>query len=263
MTLSAAPTKPTKRPRFKEALRRQGPFLVSLVIVLGLWEFLGRTMDLLALPPVTEIAAAMLEFLRDGTLFDSLTVSLITLSIGMVAAIVLGVIIGAAMGLSRTIEGALDIYVNAMMAAPMVAFVPVFILVFGLGYPTRVLTVVIFAIFPIIVNTFAGLRNVDPTHIEMSRSYGATRRQMMWQVRLPGAFPYLLAGIRIGTARGVKGLINGEVLVTVVGLGGLVHRYGTAFSMERLYAIIAYLVALALVLVWLVDRVSRWLIRQE
>ena len=97
----------------------------------------------------------------------------------------------------------------------------------------------------------------------MARSFGATPQQMLWQVRIPNAFPYLLAGVRLGMARGVKGLINGEVLVTVVGLGGLVHQYGTAFTMDRLYAVIFFIVALALVLVRCVEWLSRRLVPQS
>jgi NitT/TauT family transport system permease protein len=243
-------------------LAHNGPFLLSFVLVMATWELLGRTLDLLMLPPISAIFAALWQFTIDGTLADQLFVSLLTLFIGMVISILLGIAIGAAMGLSRTVESALDVYVNAMMAAPMVAFVPLFILLFGLGYPTRVLTVIIFAIFPIIVNAFAGLRNIDRSTVEMARSFGATKRQLLWQVRIPGAFPYLLAGIRLGTARGVKGLINGEVLVTVVGLGGLVNQYGTAFTMDRLYAIIFFIIALALVLVRGVEWISRRLVPQ-
>jgi NitT/TauT family transport system permease protein len=180
----------------------------------------------------------------------------------MTISIVLGILIGGAMGLWRTVESALDVYVNAMMAAPMVALVPLFILLFGLGYPTRITTVIVFAIFPIIVNAVAGLRNVDRSAVEMARSFGATPRQLTWQVRIPSAFPFLLAGVRLGTARGVKGLINGEVLVTVVGLGGLVHRYGTAFTMDRLYAVIFFIIAMAMVLIGAVDWMSRRLVPQ-
>ena len=111
-----------------------------------------------------------------------------------------GIVIGTLMGRFRTVEYALDVYINAAMAAPMVAFVPIFILIFGIGYPTRVLTVVIFAIFPIIVNTFAGIRNVDPSIVEMGRSFGAGERQLFWQIRVPAAFRLLSAGIRLGTA---------------------------------------------------------------
>jgi NitT/TauT family transport system permease protein len=241
---------------------RHGPFILSFIGLIAIWEILGRTLDLLVLPPMSDIAAAWWGFVVDGTLFESLVVSLITLFAGMAIAIVIGIVVGGAMGMSRTVESALDVYVNGLMAAPMVAFVPLFILLFGLGYPTRIMTVIVFAIFPIIINAFAGLRNVDRPAVEMARSFGASKSQLMWQVRIPSAFPYLLAGIRLGTARGVKGLINGEVLVTVVGLGGLVSQYGTAFTMDRLYAVIFFIIAMAMVIVRLVDWLSRRLVPQ-
>jgi NitT/TauT family transport system permease protein len=247
---------------FRRWSKKHGPFVLSFVGILALWEVLGQTLNLLVLPPMSRILAALWRFTIDGTLAENLVISLITLFAGMGIAILLGIIIGGAMGLWRTVESALDVYVNAMMAAPMVAFVPLFILLFGLGYPTRIITVIVFAIFPIIVNAFAGMRNVDRPALEMARSFGATHRQLMWQVRIPSAFPYLLAGIRLGTARGVKGLINGEVLVTVVGLGGLVNQYGTAFTMDRLYAIIFFIIAVAMVLIRGVDWLSRRFVPQ-
>ena len=179
-------------------LVKHGPFTLSFIGLIALWEIAGRSLELLVLPPMSEIAAALWTFLLDGTLFENLVVSLVTLFAGMAIAIAVGAVIGGAMGLSRTVESALDVYVNAMMAAPMVAFVPLFILLFGLGYPTRIMTVIVFAIFPIIVNAFAGLRNVDRPAVEMARSFGASKAQLMWQVRIPSAFPYLLAGIRLG-----------------------------------------------------------------
>ena len=255
-----APQRPLRdalRTRFTDNV----PLLVSLLAIVVVWEVVGRTADLTVLPPLTEIFGALWRFLTDGTIFDSLGVSMITLGLGMAISISLGILIGAMMGRYRTVEFALDVYINAAMAAPMVAFVPVFILVFGIGYPTRVLTVIIFAIFPIIVNTFAGIRNVDPSLVEMGRSFGASERQLFWRIRVPAAFPLLLAGVRLGTARGVKGLINGEVLVAVVGMGAMVERFGTPFSMERLYALIFFLVALALILVRGVDWLSRRIVR--
>jgi NitT/TauT family transport system permease protein len=147
------------------------------------------------------------------------------------------------------------------MSAPMIAFVPMFILLFGIGYETRVVTVIIFAIFPIIINTFVGVRSVDPSLIEMSKSFGANERQLFWQVRLPGAFPLMASGLRLGTSRGVKGVVNGEVLIAVVGLGGLVKQYGNAFSMDGLYAIVIYLVIFAMILLTVVDRTLHALVR--
>lgn len=247
----------TRRLRLRGMAIAWGPVAISAIILAVAWEYFGRTSDSIVFPPLSEIFSAFWQFLIDGTFFESLTVSLITLVIGMLVSIVLGVAIGALMGRFRTAEYALDVYINAMMAAPMVAFVPVFILLFGIGYPTRVITVILFAIFPIIVNTFTGIKGVDPSLVEMGRSFGGNERQLFWRVRVPAAAPLLLAGIRLGTARGVKGLINGEVLVAVVGLGALVSQYGTAFSMDRLYAVIFFIVGLALITVKIVESISR------
>ena len=238
-----------------------GPFLVSLVVILCAWEVAARLADTLVLPPLSAVVAKFWQFLVDGTFIDATAVSLGALALGMLLSIVGGVVIGALMGRYRSVEYALGVYVDAAMSAPMIAFVPLFILLFGIGYPTRVITVIIFAIFPIIINTFAGVRSVDPSLVQMARSFGANERQLFWQVRLPGAFPLMASGMRLGTSRGVKGVVNGEVLIAVVGLGGLVNQYGNAFSMDSLYAIVFYLVAVAMLLLYLVDGVLHRLIK--
>jgi len=261
VVVSRPPVLPGPARALQDWVRNLWPFLLSLALVLAAWEIVGRTANLLVLPPMSEILSALWRFIVTGTLFEPLAISLTTLGLGMAISIILGVAIGAAMALIRPVEYALDVYVNAAMSAPMIAFVPIFILIFGLGYPTRIIAVIIFAIFPIIVNTFAALRNTDPSLVEMARSFGASRNQLFWQVRLPDSFRLMLAGIRLGTARGVKGLINGEVLIAVVGLGALVTTYGNAFSMDRLYAIIIFLIILALITVRLVDWIARSLVR--
>jgi NitT/TauT family transport system permease protein len=216
---------------------------------------------LLVLPPISASLAALWQFTIDGSFAEHLQVSMLTLALGMALSVVIGVIVGTAMGLSKWMEAALDVYVSAAMSAPLIAFVPIFIILFGIGYPTRVITVVIFAIFPIIINTMAGLKNADYRLVEMARSFGARGWRLFWHVRVPSAFPLMLVGIRLGTARGVKGLINGEVLIAVVGLGSLVSTYGNAFTMDRLYAVIFFLIAVALIVVALVDLGVRSLIR--
>lgn len=246
-----------RRSRTGERLTAVGLALLLLIV----WEVTAHAADLLVLPPISEIVPALIVFIQDGTLLDALGVSMLTLVIGMAIAVLLGIAIGALMGLFRRVEYALDVYVNAGMSAPLIAFVPLFVLLFGIGYPTRVLVVVLYAIFPIIVNVFAGMRNVDRSLVEMGESFGASGRQQFWNIQLPHAFPLVLAGIHIGASRGIKGLITGEVLIAVVGLGALVDRYGSAFTMDRLYAIIFVLVALSMVLVWSIEAISRRLIR--
>jgi NitT/TauT family transport system permease protein len=210
------------------------------------WELAGRAANFLYFPPLSEVLAALADLIADGTIARELAASVFALVVGMGIAIVIGVLIGALMGVSATIRETLDVFVDAMMAAPTVAFVPLFVLLFGLGFPTRVAAVVLFAIFPLIINTQAGVRAYDANLVEMGRSFGASRRQMFRELRLPMAYPHLHAGLRIGVARGVDGMMTGEVLIAATGLGGLLGRFGNAFTMDYLYAVILVLLAMVI-----------------
>ena len=249
------PTRRRGRTRASRLFREQVPVVGSGILVLVAWEFLGRTMDYYALPPFSDVIQSLWTMLQDGTLIGAMGSSMVILAVGLAIAIPGGILIGTLMGVSRHVSWALDIYVNGAMVAPMIAFVPVFVIVFGLGYQPRLATVILYSIFPVIVNTEAGIRNADRSLLEMGHSFGATPSQLFWRVRLPDAMVFIKGGLLIASSRGVKGLISGEVLIAVVGLGGLIHKYGSAFSMTQLYGLIIFLIVLALTLRILVDRV--------
>ena len=158
-------------------VRSQLPLVTSLVLVVATWEVVGRTAGFLYLPPLSEVVRILWRMLGDGTIARELRASLAALGGGMGVAILAGVVTGTLMGLFPMVQYALDVYLDAAMAAPMVAFVPVFILVFGLGYVTRIVTVIVFAFFPIVVNTFTGIRSPNDDLIQMGRSFGATPGQ--------------------------------------------------------------------------------------
>jgi NitT/TauT family transport system permease protein len=240
---------------------RQEPLAISIVVVAVAWEVVGRAGDLLFLPPLSKVVVALWGLLEDGTIARELRTSLLALAGGMAVAIIAGVTTGALMARFELVRHTLDVYLDAAMAAPMTAFIPVFILLFGLGYATRMVTVIVFAFFPIVVNTFTGMYRPREDLMEMARSFGATPRQLLWQVRLPMAYGHIRAGVRLGMARGVDGLITGEVLIAAVGLGGLVSRFGNAFTMERLWAVVLVIVALALLAIRVTDAVGKLVVR--
>ncbi|MFC0531643.1 ABC transporter permease [Phytohabitans kaempferiae] len=252
----AAPAAPAA-PRWHEHL----PSIATLLGLAVVWEIAGHTLDYAYLPPLSDVFVRLWELVLDGTIPRELGASLTALAVGMLIAVVAGVLIGLLMGAFPLVRYTLDVYVDAVMVAPVVAFVPLFILLFGLGFQTRVATVVLFAICPIIVNTAAGVRSVDRNLVTMARSFQATPAQTFWQVQLPMAWGHVQAGLRLGVARGVDGVITGEVLIAVVGLGGLITRFGDAFSMDRLYAVVFVIVALVVLSTRLVDLAGRLLVR--
>jgi NitT/TauT family transport system permease protein len=149
-----------------------------------------------------------------------------------------------------------------MMAAPGLAYLPLLVIWFGTDLVSRICVVVIFAIFPILLNTVAGVRHVDATLVEMARSFQAPQREILLKVMVPNALPLIMAGVRIGTGRAVKGVITAEVFLTIVGLGGLIMRFGSSYRTDLLLATVATVVVFGLVVTelvkWFDRRLTRW-----
>ncbi len=231
--------------RVRADLRRHWISIVSALAVVVIWEIVGRAAQFPYLPPPTRVLAALWTLSINGTIVKALSATLAALAIGLLSAIVLGIGIGTAIGLSRPARLALGPYVDALMSAPMTAFVPLFILLFGLGILTRIVVVIVFAFFPIVVNTQAGMMAAREDLIEMARSFGANRWEIFWKVRLPMSYDHIATGLRMGMARGVEGNITGEVLIAAVGIGALVTQYGRAFTTDKLFAIVIVIILMS------------------
>ena len=222
------------------------PTATALVLGAGLWEGLGRLHLTPLIPPVTGVLSALGRMVATGELQKNLSLSLLSLALGYGAAAVVGVVLGVAMGYDRRVEALFDMYVNAFLAAPSAAFVPLMVVFFGLGQGPVAATVFIFSCFVIVVNTCTGVKQVDRSVLEMARAFCAGRRLVFWRILLPGALPMIMAGLRLGAGRAVKGLVVGEALISLVGLGGALQLYGGAFQVESVYALVLVLVAISL-----------------
>ncbi len=166
------------------------------------------------------------------------------------------------MGRYRRVEKALDIYVNALLISPAMIFAPIFFAIFGLSGAVRIAVIIMYSVFVIIMNTATAIRTVDPALVEMASSFGANERQIFLRVLLPASLPLIFAGIRLGMGRAVKGMINGEMLIAMVGLGALAQRYGSQFEASKVFAIAMVVLIIALVCNWIVqiveNRVTSW-----
>jgi NitT/TauT family transport system permease protein len=221
--------------------------VLAVALAIG-WELVARFGHFLFLPPLSTTLRALARIFADGTMPSVLAGSALTLGIGVAISVSCGLLIGAAMARWRMVDEVLRPFISGMMSAPIIALVPVFIALFGIGYATRLATVVVFSIFPVILNTYEGLRVVEPSLVDMGRSFGARNAQLYWHVRLPAALPLIRAGFHLCMLRAVRGLVNGEVLIAVVGIGGVLQTYGAAFAMPELWAVIITIVAFAFAL---------------
>lgn len=233
--------------------------VISIISLAILWEIAGQTLDSVLIPPLSKIASAWIRLLISGKLLANLLMSLWTLAAGFFLAVIVGVIVGLLMGRFRAVEHFLDLYINTLMSAPMTAFVPALILWFGLGIESRIAVVFLFAVFVIVINTMTGVKQVDRTFVEMGRSFGAREAEVFFKIILPAAMPAIMAGIRLGMGRAVKGMVTAEMLLTLTGIGAMIMQYGSAFATDALFAVILTILIVAMITMKLVEAVDQWL----
>ena len=228
-----------------EVFGRKIPMSASLIVWAVLWEIVGQ-LDLVSLiPPLSNVVMRLAEIVPTETFIDALALTARSFAAGTSIAILAGVPIGVLMGRSEIADRLLLPWVNVFVSAPLTALVPIIMALFGFGETTIILTVVLFALWIIILDARAGTRSISNSLVEMAQSYGASYWQAFSKVYVWAALPEILAGIRLGMVRAIKGVIIGQLIVSVVGFGYLFEIYQSNFLMEHLWALLLVLFALA------------------
>lgn len=235
--------------------------LAAVAALLVGWELLGRLDLSMFVPPLSRVAAVWWRLLLDGTLLRAGSSSLVSLVKGFVPAAVLGVVVGLAMGRFATVRYVLDGWVNGLMSAPLSALVPVLIALFGIRDTVVAATVFMFSFFVIVVNTMTGVRGTEPSLVEMARAFGAGEAALFRRIYLPAALPAVMLGLRLGAVQAVKGMVVGEMLISLVGLGERLIYYGNTFLITELYAVILSVLLIALATAELVQSLDRALVK--
>jgi NitT/TauT family transport system permease protein len=227
--------------------------LLSIASVVGgflLWEFVGRFLIgkslFLAVP--SQIALAGVDLWTNGVLQRHITVSLQEFLIGYGLGIALGVPIGLLLAVSRRSRAILSPWVDGLYATPVIAIAPLVILWFGIDIWSKVFVVISVVIFPVIINTEAGVRATPKTLVEAVTCFGATRLQIFQKVMLPSALPFIFAGMRLGIGRGLIGVVVGELFGARAGLGRLIAESAETFNMPNLFVGVLLLAAAGIAL---------------
>ncbi|MDO8212526.1 ABC transporter permease [Conexibacter sp. CPCC 206217] len=215
-----------------------------IAAILLIWQYIGEREGDFFLAPPTSVIDAFGEELRDGAIWGIVGSTVSGVLIGFAIAAVIGVTIGTLMGTSRAAAKALNPLISAGYVVPEAAMVPLLIIWFGLGMTPRVISVVLFAVFEIIVSTYAGVRNVDPVLGQVARSFGASRAQLFRRVTCMAALPYIFAGLRMGAARAVKGMVVAELLFAATGVGGAIQDAANAYQTDK---VMVYVIVVTLI----------------
>lgn len=214
--------------------------LVSFLVLVGIWQLIAMVLHLspVVLPTPAEVAAAWWDVLLHGGLLGALGFSVEVTLIGFGISVLTGVPAGIAMGLLRRFRYVLDPYVTILLSTPYVAFVPVLLTWTGLGTKAQIAAAFLFSFPFIVVNSEAGIREMQASMIAMARSYETPPLQTFRKVLLPGAAPFIFLGFRLGMSHGFKGVVIAEMIISYAGIGGLVAEYGGAFRTDHLLAVI-------------------------
>ena len=240
------------------ALFRYG--FVALILIV--WQIVGPFISPIFFTYPTKIAVAFYDLILSGELPYYLGQSLEVMLYGLGIAIIVGIPLGIGMARFRRLDWALDLPINALYATPLVAVVPLLVLWFGIYLKAKIIVVFLFAVFPVLINTYQGVRECDKNMIEVARSYRSSEWRMWQDVLLPFAVPYIIAGIRLAIGRGLIGMIIAEFYTTISGLGFMITRYANVFEMDKVFVPVIVLmvlgVSLTTMLKWFGRRIAPW-----
>jgi ABC-type nitrate/sulfonate/bicarbonate transport system permease component len=235
---------------------------ISIVSMILLWEFFGREVDPIFASYPSAIAQAAVHLVTSGVLMKAFLQSMQALVVGYVAAAVLGISLGLILGRYRTAESGLGIYVYAADSTPLIALIPLFVLWLGLGFSVKVLIIFVLAVSPIVMNTWAGVKSVPRTLIELGDAFVASDAAVMRKIILPATLPYIMTGLRLAVGRSIIGMVVAEFFTSISGLGGLILRSGEGLDTAEMFVPVILLMALGLSLSnlvsWLEHKVAPW-----
>jgi NitT/TauT family transport system permease protein len=234
----------------------------SVVAVILLWEYFGRDVNPLFLSYPSAILRAFVALMGAGEFQRQALGSMQVYAVGLSAALVVGILAGLLMGRYRLAEYIMDPFVYALDATPRVALIPVLLLWFGLGPPAKIAIVFLSGVFPVLMNTFSGVRTVSGGLVDVGRAYGAREGKIFTKIILPASLPFIMAGIRLAVGRALIGIITAEMFAAVTGLGALLIRYSSALATDKFFVPVIFLALLGVLLTHAVEilekRLAPW-----
>ncbi len=237
--------------------------LLSFGLAFGCWEIAGRWPVSVAFPPFSQTLLALLRMIVDGSLPSAYLSTVQPLLIGVILCGAAGIAVGIGMGLSRGVEWFTLPILIILQAAPMAAIIPMLTYVYGIGLTAKVLAVVFLAAPVIVMNSYKGIRNTNPSLIQMCRAFLGTRSQEVMKIILPHAGALIFAGLRLGVAMGFIGVVIAELLITPTGIGDLITYHSSVADYPEMFAAVASIILVAAVTIHGLERLERRLFPPE
>lgn len=208
---------------------------VSLAVFLGGWQYFGGMIDPVLFTTPSKIAVAAVTMVGSGELWQFLWPSLQVLIYGMALAIVFGVSVGLLLARFPVLDAAFDMYITFLYSTPSVALVPLIVLWAGFDTAAKVIILFMFAFFPLVINTYQGVKNVDQKLLEVGRAFRCSERQMWMNIVIPAALPFIVTGLRLAVGRGLIGMVLADLYTAISGIGYLIVRTASTYQVDKMF----------------------------
>lgn len=256
--VQAAASRLRRRRRLHDAIVR----VASVCAVLAIWEAGAREMSPLLFAPPSRILAAGVQMIGSGELWPYLSLSFRVAAAGMLLGTVVGIAAGVLIARVRLLDLSLEPFVIALYSTPMVALIPLVVIWAGFGDVGKTVVIFLFAVFPVLLNTYQGVRGVDSRLLEVARSFRTSERALWGDVILPSALPFIVAGVRLALGRALIGMVIADLYTSISGIGYLIVRYAQNLQIDRLLVPVVILsltgVTLVQALRWVEMRIAPW-----
>jgi NitT/TauT family transport system permease protein len=264
-TLDRGPTKAVaRRRRVASTSVIRGRTRVALgfagvVIVLGAWEAayrLGIVSKITGSSP-SQIGVGARDLVHHHLLFSAIWSSAKLFLVGFSLCVGVGLVVGLVLGWYRRLHAVFDPWVTMLYAAPRLALIPLVVVWVGIGFEAQVVIVFLVGVFPMIINTMAGVMAMDRAHFRVARSFLATNRQVLLTIALPGALPFIISGIRQTLVLSLTGVVVAEYFLGETGVGGLIFKSGQVLETGQAFVGVAIFCFAAVVLTIVLSAVEK------
>ena len=225
------------RSRQREERLKQLFTFASPAAILLLWELCSRIglVDARFFPPPTAIAGTFVQLAASGELFGHIGISLVRIMAGFLLGAVPGIVLGLLMGMYMPVRYTLSPLIMALMPIPTLALMPIILILFGVGEVSKIVTIAGSVFFPVVINTAAGVVNIDCIYVDVARNYGAGPKDFFFRIALPGALPVMMEGIQMGQAIALLTIVAAEMIGAQSGFGYLIWTSYKAFVLKEMY----------------------------
>jgi NitT/TauT family transport system permease protein len=200
--------------------------------------------------------------LTQDNILGQLQISAVEFLWGFLLAVVVGVPLGMVTGWYRPIRALTEPMISALFATPTVALVPILILIFGIDTPSKAAVVFLSSVWPIVINTAAGIRVLDKGWLDAARTFGANDARIFRTIGLPATIPFIISGLRTAVARGLVGVVVGELYASKGGIGFYLNHAGQTFQTDRYYVAVVIIALIGVLVVYVLQqlekRFARW-----